>query len=268
MKTALIKSCLLIAVTAVILTFPTKVAAVGLTFDQPVKKATKDHQLGKYTSAKVIDFLNVANQDGQWVDMRLTTSVSGSYSYVGTFPNYNSPAGDLGVLYQANNYGSGILNFEMEFYLSGSNFSSRYTLSELNLLVYDVDGESTQTEAFRAFLEDGLVSYRLADSPFSVSATPGINDILFSGPGFDVNEHDSTGAVLLSYRNTDSVKLQFESTTSRRSALPNGVFSAIDGNPTINTTDFQKAVAVPEPSSALGVLIGGLMFVIRRKRRA
>ena len=252
--------------------------AVNLDFSNPVGSPNGNYSLGPYFSSSVISFTNVATVGGQSVDMRATATVFGSgYTFQGHFADYSEssgqPNGDLGNRYIASSYGAGGLNYTLNFYLGGSNFTTAFTLTEFDLLLYDVDGENSgaaeQTEAFRAYLSDGLTSYRLADSPNSVTATNFTGGILFNGPGFNVDEDDPSGAVLLTYKNTSSVTLRFEANTID-GALPNGVFTAIDGDKSIiggNTSDFNPPVAVPEPSGALLLMLAGFVQITTRRRR-
>jgi hypothetical protein len=230
--------------------------------------------LGSYYSSSVIKFTDVATSGGTAVDLRVTASAWGTHSFVGHLPDYSEsrgePNGDLGLYYQANSYGSGGLSYTLEFFKSGTNFTTTQTISQFDLLIYDVDGESMQSEKFRAYLADGLTSYRLADSPNSVTASYFTEGVLFSGPGYNIDEEDATGAAIITFKNTNKITLDFESTTTS-GPLPNGIFTAIDGDLSIlkgDTCDFKPPVTVPEPSGMILVAAAGILFLTRRKRPA
>ncbi|WP_038167174.1 PEP-CTERM sorting domain-containing protein [Verrucomicrobium sp. BvORR106] len=230
--------------------------------------------LGPYYQSSVMKFTNVASVGNVSVDLRVTASAWGTYAFTGHLPDYSQnsaqPNGDLGLYYTATSYGSGGLHYTLEFFKGGTNFSTTFTVSQFDLLIYDVDGEARQTEAFRAYLSDGLTSYRLADSPNSVSASYFTNGVLFSGPGYNIAETDPSAAAILTYNNTNKITLDFESKTTGGS-LPNGIFTAIDGDLSLlkgDTSDFGTPVAVPEPSGLVFIAAAGMVLVLRRKRRA
>lgn len=250
---------------------------IDLDFSHPVGAADGSYTLGPYFSGTSIYFTDVADVNGTAVDMRATASVFGTgYTFQGHFADYNQaaaePNGDLGNRYIANSLGAGGLIYTLDFFLSGSNFTTGYVLPEFELFLYDVDGESgsgvSQTEAFRAYTADGLVAYRLSSSPNSVTASEFSDGILFSGPGVNVAETDASGAVLLTYQNTSSVTFRFEGNTISGS-VPNGIFTAIDGDKSLvggSYSQFEAPVTVPEPSGAVLLGFAAMQAFFRRRR--
>ncbi|MEZ5385969.1 MAG: PEP-CTERM sorting domain-containing protein [Prosthecobacter sp.] len=252
---------------------------IDLDFSNPVGTADGSYTLGPYFSGSIIYFTDVADVNGTAVDMRATAGIFGSgYTFQGHFANYNQaiaePNGDLGNRYVANSLGAGGLTYTLDFFLGGSNFTTHYELSEFELFLYDVDGESgsgvSQTEAFRAYTADGLTAYRLSSSPNSVTASEFSGGVLFNGPGVNVAETDASGAVLLTYQNTSSVTFRFEGNTISGS-VPNGIFTAIDGDKSLiggSYSQFEAPVVVPEPSSALLLGLAVMQAFFTRQRRS
>ena len=72
--------------------------------------------------------------------------------------NTGQPDGDLGVYHTATSTGLGGVHYDLALYLGGTGFTTPYTVGRLDLLIYDVDGESTQSELLRAYTADGLTS--------------------------------------------------------------------------------------------------------------
>ena len=222
-----------------------------------------------------------------------TSSPTGVTPY-GVYPGYTTsttdqPNDDFGFLYNAitTEGSTGGVEFTFSFYETGT--LTPYTIPELSIAAYDVDGSSNQDEYVTAYTADGLVSYQLdVDNPMYVncvdpnSATP-IADCTAPGDGFrfdgpDANrsEDDPAGGVILNYVNTSSVTLSFGSNTG---SVPDGVFSAVDGDLSLfaicdeDITDncFDDPVAtVPEPSAVwlLGLGMLGLGILHRRRKAA
>jgi len=143
--------------------------------------------------------------------------------------------------------------------------------NELNIIAYDVDGEldnigNQQSEELRVFKSDGLMSYITGTNAASLTATDMGATILFEGPGTNFAETDTSGAVLLTYANTDSFTLQFESTTHANiSDLDNPIFSAIDGDLFIQFTGPPVIVPAPVSVTLLGLGLVGLGLSRKRK---
>lgn len=229
--------------------------------------------LGPYYSSSVMKFTDVASAGGVSVDLRVTASAWGTHSFKGHLPDYSQtygqPNGDLGLYYTATSYGTGGLHYTLEFFEGGTNFGTSFTVSQFDLLIYDVDGEYRQSEAFRAYFADGLTSYRLADSEDSVTAAHYSDGVLFTGPGDNTAETDAAAAAILTFMNTSKITLDFESTTTG-GPLPNGIFTAIDGDLSMlrgDTSDFGSPVTVPEPSGLIFLSAAGVFLMARRKRR-
>lgn len=254
-------------------TVPSTSSAVDLDFSNPVGTANaNDASLGPYFTSLTLNFTSVA----PGVDMRVQATTWGAISFVGHFADYNSalgqPDGDLGVYYNATGNGLGGVHYQLNFYQSGSNFTTAYTVSDLQLMLYDVDGESTQSEMLKAYAADGLKSYQTGTDASSVTAAPITGGVLFTGPGTNYAETDVSGAFILHYQNTSSILLDFQADTTNISSrnLTNGVFSAIDGDLSMLNGDksgFTAPQAVPEPSGAMLLCIGGMFLIFRRRSR-
>lgn len=230
----------------------TKMAAtaeyIDLDFGNPVEATNGTRSLGSinvdYYDGLTMHFLNVATIGGQQIDARLSvTSVHPDYEFVGTMPDYSQgqgvPEGDLGYLYQSRPGATGVggINYRLEFFVGGNTFADLYDIPYFGLMVYDVDGESTQSEEVRAHEEDGLVGYRLANSAGSVTATREPTSVRFTGPGTNRDETDASGAFIVYFANTSTVNLEMFSNTNTPSASGNPVFSAIDGDQSILNGD-------------------------------
>ncbi len=115
--------------------------------------------------------------------------------------------------------------------LSGT-FSIPYTIPEFEMIGYDIDGEPVQSEQVRVYKNEGFFSYQTGSAGASLTAeeSPDGLSVLFTGPGTNYNETDTSGAVKFTYKNTSIVTLQFETVTASNSPLPNPIFSAFDGN--------------------------------------
>ena len=234
--------------------------------------------LGPYYSGAVLDYTNVGSLNGVGIDARMTATAFGQgYSFIGHLTNYSQnvagqPTGDNAIYYLANEAGqSGGLTYKMDFYESGSNFTVPLVIPQARILIYDVDGESIQSEAVRAFKSDGLLSYQVGNTAQALVPTDFGSTVLFQGPGVNFSETDATGAVILLYQQTSSITLQFEAYTDITSGVPNGVFSGIDGDLSIlngNESGFDTPVVVPEPSSALLALLPIVAGLLGRRKRA
>jgi len=249
-----------------------------LDFSNPVQATNAHDSLGNYYTGNTTDFTNVAPTSGKSVDLRArVTKTAGNYSFVGTYPDYGSvtgePSGDLGYRYQADGYGVGGITYNLGFYQGGGTFSNQLVVNDFRLMIYDVDGESWQSESVRVNTSDGFYGYQLPTSGGVTVRNEGNGNFLFTGPGVDRSETDSSGAFILYFRNTSSINLQMESNTyatvgGKAGPLPNPVFSAIDGDLSMldgNTTSFGNVNVVPEPSIAL-LGLGSIIFFLRRKR--
>ncbi len=265
--------------------FPKEVEAQTsalLDFSQNVQATTGTNPngfaLGPYYNGSVIDYTNVATLGGVAIDARMTATAFGTgYSFVGHLPNYSQnspgqPAGDTGVVYNAATPGNaGGIVYKMDFYTHSSNFTTRFVIPQARILVYDVDGEATQSEAVRAFKSDGLLSYQIGTDPTtSLIVTDNQTNALFQGRNTNVSETSALGDVIFLYQNTSTITLQFEANTLSRSPANNGVFSGIDGDLSIlngNESGFGAPVVVPEPSSALLAVLPLVAGLLGRRKR-
>ena len=255
--------------------FPLALSAqtlVDLAFNNPVEgtNTTGTGPAGAAYTGTTYNFLNVA----PGYDMRATISSFGNVTFLYSYPNYSSaagePSGDLGYRYQANSVGQGGINYKLDFFESGGTFSTAKILPDLALMVYDVDGEPNQDESVRAYLSDGFYGFRM---PTAAGATTFVNEgssFRFTGPGSNRNEDDSSGAFILYFQNTSSLTLQMLSDTAAAGGFPNPVFSAIDGNLSLigkNFTNFTDIQMVPEPSVGSLFLVGMAMMLGNRRKR-
>ncbi|WP_035602800.1 PEP-CTERM sorting domain-containing protein [Haloferula sp. BvORR071] len=254
-----------------------------LVFNDPVQQTNATHAvLGDYYTGTTFDFLNVAPDSGQWVDMRLTITdiTTPRYGYMGSVPDYSGTpgvsGGDLGLVYSyqggsggAGNFGPGSATYNLEFFQGGSNFSNPFAIPDFRIMLYEVDGEPTQDEGVMVFANDGLVSYQLPTSTQISATDQGGGQLLFSAPGIDTPFTDPSAAFLLRYQNTSAISLQVIANTYSGSPNNNGVLVAIDGDlSTILGGSLSAPVFVPEPSVAgLAVLTAaGALFRRRRQR--
>lgn len=229
--------------------------------------------LGAYYTGTTFDFLNVAPTSGQNIDFRARVSnVTSGYSWNGAFPDYSSasgqPDGDLGYYYQANSAGLGGINYNLNFYRGGGSFNTAFVVPDFRLMIYDVDGEAAQSESVRVNVSQGFYGYRLPVLGGITVTNEGNGNYLFTGPGVNRPENDPSAAFILYYRNTSNITLNMVSNTSG-SRLPNGVFSAIDGDLSMLAGDlsgFSNIILVPEPTSATLALISATMLFGRRRR--
>ncbi len=244
-----------------------------LIFNDPVQATNGTYTgLGPYYSGTSMDFLNVGTVNGSAIDMRVTASTPvGPYSFIGLMPNVSigsTISGDLGFLHEATSAGFGGVDYTMTFYQGGGTFAHTEIVPQLHWILNDLDGESVQTETVTAFNADGLQSYQIGSSTNHVSAVRSASSVLFTGPGFNTNENDPTGAFVLTYADTSAVTLSFRSNTSASSGFPNAVYTGLDGDLSSNPTlsGFGTPVAVPEPSGALLIALAGLSLHMRRRQ--
>ena len=178
-----------------------------------------------------MDFTNVATlPNGQTIDLRATVeSVTGPFVYQAIVPDFNQ--GDLGFLYANTGLGVGGFTLRLNFFAGGGTFTTPYVMPKLRLTFYDVDGESIQSEGVRVFRDDGFSGYELPSGDFSVTLTEenGGDSFLFNGPGSNRSETDRSGAFMLDFTNTASLRLSMHSNTSGGGSN-NPMFAAIDGD--------------------------------------
>jgi hypothetical protein len=256
---------------------------VGLVFDQPFQANNATHpQLGDYYTGTTFDFLDVAPASGEVIDARLTISGISSprYTFGGTFPDHSPFAGgsggDLGLLYAytggggaGGDFGEGGVTYRLEFYSGGGLFNSPVALSNLSLMIYDIDGEPSQSESLLVYAEDGLASYQLSNaSPLAVSQGPD-GSHRFSAPLEMLDADDPASAVILHYADTSSVRFRLLANTNGASNNNNAIYHGLDGDLSlIGASGFASpVVVVPEPSVAL-LACGGLLPLLRRRRPA
>jgi hypothetical protein len=274
-----------------------KAAAVNLQFNNPVEASDFTYTtgaLGPGISSRVVRFASVATGiDAKVTATPFTGAIPGGtgtdYTFSGHLPNYSTaagePAADLGFKYDiaANKTGKGGLTYKIEFFNTGSNYTTAIAPANFRFLVYDVDGEATQNEAVRIAKDSGLVSYQLGSNTASaLTFSQDATSYLFSGRGADQLENDSSGAAIFNFDKVNAVTFQFEADTTAISTnmagtpVSNRVFSAIDGDLSYlssftngGATSFGAVVAVPEPFTIIGTLIGGTAaFRMRKKLKA
>ena len=242
-------------------------AVVNLVFSNPVQptNGTAPGGLGEWNTSTVLDFTNVAPGSGDNVDMRMTITgvTTPRYRYDGSLPDYSSlpgqPEGDAGVVYTyvgGTNYGPGGLMCTMQFFAGGGTFTTPVVLPEFRLLLYDIDGETVQSESIRVFTADGFTSYQLPGVGGTTHvAEAGGASHLFTGPGGNVPEDDVTGAFILNYANTGLIRLEMVANTTSGNNN-NGIFTGIDGDLSLiggNTGAFD------DPVDVLGAISGDVV---------
>jgi hypothetical protein len=236
---------------------------------------------GPMTTSNTVYYKDVNAALG--IDAKITATVTGAnYSFVDHEINYTSAGssnGDAAFDYKANAAGVGVMTYQIDFYQSTGGIHDYLTSAtpfDFNLLVYDIDGSATQTEALRVFKSggaSGLDSYQIGNSgASSLSVTNNTTNYFFAGRGANVSELSVNGDVLLGFTQSSSATLQFEATTLATSAFPDYVFSGIDGDSSIlaNTTGtFATKVTaqkIPEPFTIIGSLVGGAAALRMRKK--
>ncbi|MFT3990330.1 MAG: hypothetical protein QM680_02865 [Luteolibacter sp.] len=251
---------------------------VDLDFSNHTQATNATNTLGAYYTGTTVNFTNVAATSGNNIDLKATVSgITSNYSFVGTYPDYssstNQPNGDLGFVYQADGYGIGGVTYNLSFYQGGGTFSDSLTVNNFRLMIYDVDGESWQSESVRVNIADGFYGYQLPTVGGITVTNEGNGNYLFTGPGVNRAETDPSGAFILYFQNTSSINLQMVANTyakvgNQNGPLPNQVFSAIDGDLSMLNGDlssFGNITMVPEPSTALLSLLGVLPLFRRRR---
>jgi|GEM_PF-376195 len=235
------------------------------TFAPETNVANLNNELGPgYTGGLTMDFLAVAVYEGTTIDARVTAVANPDTEFAtgttnktarGFIPNYKAtspgqPEGDLGFVYAGTDGNTPGITLTLSFFdgtgdRSGT-FRDVYVVPDLRLLVYDVDGEPAQAEWFEASYADGLESYATGSAPTSVTATPTDAGVRFVGPGKNCRETDTSGAVVLQYRDASHITLTFGAEQYRPGTNP--VFSAIDGDLSLPVTGgFQAPTASPAP---------------------
>lgn len=229
-----------------------------------------------YYSGTTLDFVNVAFVNGLAVDARVSLiGHDPGYDFVGYLPGYNTaaggPEGDLGVYYRYNgdtNNITGGIGYTISFYESGSNFTVSKTLSDVRFLIYDHDGEPTQSETIRTYVSDGFSGYQIG----SVSGIQGHRDgatWLFDARNANFPEDSADGGFLAYYHNTSSIRFDIFSTTTGGPVANYGVFTAFDGDLSLtngSTAAFGSFVAIPEPSAPLLAATTLFLTLIHRRR--
>lgn len=232
---------LLALVALTMTTVPVYATSVDLDFSNHIEATNLSNSFGPSYDGPVMHFLNVGTHDGKIIDAKISSRIIGDATFRYHTPNYKDngagqPSGDIGFLYQTNSPGPAGLIYTFEFYdgtdgLSGT-FSIPYTVPEFDMIGYDIDGEPVQSEQVRVFKNEGFYSYQTGSAGASLTAEESSDglSVLFTGPGTNYSETDTSGAVKFTYKNTSIVTLQFETVTAANSPLPNPIFSAFDGN--------------------------------------
>ncbi len=238
------------------------------TFSPDTNITNMANKLGPgYTGGPTMDFLAVATHQGTTVDARVTAVVPADTEFAtgttnraarGYIPNYRAsaagqPNGDLGLLYAAVDGNTPGIVLTISFFdgtgdRSGK-FSETCSIPDLQLLVYDVDGEPTQAEWFDAYYADGLYSYATGSAATRVTATSTTTGVHFLGPGNDCKETDTSAAVMLRYHDTSRITLVFGA--EQYKAGTNPVFAAIDGDLGLSLTDGFQTPPVASASRAV-----------------
>ncbi|RYH12333.1 hypothetical protein [Tropicimonas sp. IMCC6043] len=279
--------------------------AVPLHFDDPLTRLDGSSTLGAVARSRTIEFTNVATESGKTVDLRITAQLKKQTIFgrraphgsdagdPGYIPNYGAtaaaPDDDLGLLYygrHTNDMENG-LRLTFDFFdgtgaRSGS-FAESLSLAELDLVLYDIDGETTsgadptsQSEYLTAYLADGLTAYALGRSATPLAASLGADSLQLSGHRSDLREDDVSGAVRLIFHDTSSFTLDLGSEMLSGADI-NPVFTGLDGDMSLfPEADFSPLVsllpeqsvafAVPLPSGLLLMMSGGGVLLLSRRR--
>jgi hypothetical protein len=274
-----------------------KAAAIELNFNDPVQSndltSAQLSNLGAGYSGTTIDYRNVS----AGVDVRVTAMVTGSdYSFVGNLPNFattqpnstntgSASNGDAAFLYKIgpNQTGMGSMTYKFDFFSTDGtthDFTTAYTAANLKFLIYDVDGEASQSESVEIAKGGGFTGYQVGDSGAALTASDTGSSYLFEGVGTNQNERDSDGAAIFYFENTNSVSFKFNAntTTATTNTNGNGVFSGIDGDLSllpniqgnfgslVSVNAPGSSTAVPEPFTIIGSIIGGTAAFRMRKK--
>ncbi len=125
-------------------------------------------------------------------------------------------------------------------------------IPEFEFIGYDIDGESVQSEQLRVFKSEGFYSYQTGTAAASLTAVEEADgSVLFTGPGTNFDEANTSGAVKLVYKNSSTVTLQFETETSASSPFPNAIFQPLTGTGSYQALPTQRK---PTMSSTLVTL--------------
>jgi hypothetical protein len=239
------------------------------------------YNFGPSFSGASMHYTNVATQGSVTVDARVTAYAYGDYKFNYHIPNYNQASGDnpnddIAFIYSnEETFGSGGLTYIFELFdgagANSGTFNQRFVADELAIIAYDIDGENTgyhhQTESLRVYTSNGITSYQTGAAEASVTvAFENDDEILFTGPGNNVSETDTSGAVKITYENTDRFVFQFESETFKGGAS-NPVFSAIDGDLTIKMDGATVYISEPETLFTMASALFGMVLVGRRKNK-
>lgn len=266
--------------------------AVPMTFDGLVETATGYHSTyGAVVLSNIAHFTGVAVDGGTTVDVRVTATVKAETDFAmdngnadtGYIPDYKSgstsgPEQDLAFRFYGNNINTTENGVKLTFdFFDGTGaksgqFNDLINVSQIDFAIYDVDGETYQSEFFRAYKSDGLASYRLGNTPQALVATQqSWNTYRFDGPNTNFSETDAAGAAILTYLNTSSFTIDFGS-VQNSGPTQNAVFTAMDGDLSMfDLLDFEEAVelppGVPLPAGLPLILsgLGGLAWIRRRK---
>ncbi|MEC4728104.1 LruC domain-containing protein [Shewanella sp. D64] len=223
-----------------VVSIPIAAESVDLDFSNQMETTNVSTGFGPSYDGPIMRFLNVGTHNGKTIDAKVSSSIFGEANFLYHTPNYKEgagePQGDIGFLYETTAPGAAGLIYTFEFFdgtdgLSAT-FSVPYTIPEFDMIGYDIDGESVQSEQVRVFKSEGFFSYQTGTAAASLTAEESADglSVLFSGPGTNFSETNTSGAVKFTYKNTSAITLQFETVTASNSYLPNPIFSAFDGN--------------------------------------
>ncbi len=227
----------------------------------------------EYYSGTSLDFLNVTTSDGTAIDARVTVlGTSGSYEFVGWIPGYGTSANDLGFYYRHTGDFSepvGGVSYGITFYEGGGTFTTKATLSNFRLLIYDHDGEPGQSESIRTHVSDGFTGYQIYDGS-GIHTHHEDGSVRFDARGENHPETGPDGSFIAYYQNTSSVRFDlFATTDPSNPAGNNGIFAGFAGSLDLTngqTDGFGAFVPVPEPTIFPLASLSVLLMLIRRNR--
>ncbi|MFT4175834.1 MAG: PEP-CTERM sorting domain-containing protein [Luteolibacter sp.] len=246
-----------------------------------------------YYNGSSFHFTNVTNVNGTSVDAIVTVSgTQGSYDLVGWIPNYNNQGGSYpghlgayavynGDTPEAGSPALGGLTYQITFYTGGDSllpderYQTQMALPAFRFLVYDHDGEPSQSESLTAFYSEGFRGYQIRDGSGITTYTDG-DSVTFHSRGANHSETDDSGSFIAYFENTSSISFQLTASTTHEAVGPaggwgntHGIFTAFDGSLNLvggNTENFGAFMPVPEPSTALLGALAAIGTLLRRKR--
>ena len=197
---------------------PLYATSVDLDFSNHIESTNLSTWAGPSYDGTVIHFLNVGTHNGKTIDAKVSSEVFGDATFLFHTPDYkegpDQPDGDIGFLLSnefcwAQRVLSIRSNFMMELTGYLARFQNLIPFPEFDMIGYDIDGEPVQSEQVRVFKSEGFYSYQTGSAGARLTAEESEDgdSVLFSGPGTNYSETDTSGAVKFTFKNTSIVTL-------------------------------------------------------------